>query len=183
MINPDTGILLIADPFLKDPNFLRSVVFLCEHKTEGSIGFVLNKKLKHTLDEFIPDLEGFELPVYFGGPVQSNSLQFLHQYPDEIPGGQEVMPGIYWGGDFDLLIQLIKEKKIDPVKVKFFIGYSGWESDQLDLEIIEKSWLTVKATRKLLFQEKEKEIWKDSLKQLGGKYETLINYPIDPQLN
>ncbi len=183
MENPDTGILLIADPFLKDPNFLRSVVFLCEHKAEGSIGFVLNKKLNNTLDEFIPELAGLDLPVYFGGPVQTNSLHFLHQYPDEIPGGQEVLPGIYWGGDFDLLIKFILEKIIDPAKVKFFIGYSGWESDQLDLEIIEKSWLTVKATRKLLFHIKEAEIWKDSLKQLGGKYETLINYPIDPHLN
>ncbi len=183
MVNPDSGILLIADPFLKDPNFLRTVVFLCEHKEAGSVGFVLNRQLDNTIDEFVPDLEGFELPVYFGGPVQTNSLHFLHQYPDEIPGGQKVMEGIYWGGDFDILVKQIKSKTINPGKIKFFIGYSGWESDQLNLELIEKSWLTVKATRKLLFQKKINEVWKDSLRHLGGKFEGLINFPIDPQLN
>ena len=183
MISPASGVLLIADPFLKDPNFLRSVVFLCEHKEEGSIGFVLNKLLHNTIDELIPELEGFEFPVYLGGPVQTDSLHFLHQYPNEIPGGQKVMDGVYWGGDFDILIQHIKSNTVNPNKIKFFIGYSGWEADQLNAEIDEKTWLTVKATRKLLFLKKVSDTWKDSLKHLGGDFKILINYPIDPQLN
>jgi len=183
MIQPGTGVLLIADPFLKDPNFLRTVVFLCEHKEEGSFGFVLNRQHTHTTDELIPDLENYKLPVYYGGPVQQDTLHFLHQYPDIIPGGQEVIKGVYWGGDFEKMVELIVSGSIDTNKIRFYIGYSGWGSGQLDNELKEKSWLTVKATRKLIFHQSYHEIWKDSLKQLGGDYEMMINFPIDPQLN
>lgn len=183
MIEPGTGILLIADPFLKDPNFLRTVIFLCEHQGEGSFGFVLNRQYSNTIDELIPDLEGHKIAVYYGGPVQQDTIHFLHQYPDMIPGGQEVIKGVYWGGDFDKMVELIKTDSIDTGKIRFYIGYSGWSSGQLDDELKEKSWLTVKATRKLIFHTRYEEIWKDSLKQLGGDYEMMINFPIDPQLN
>ena len=183
MIDPGAGILLISDPFLKDPNFMRTVVFLCEHREQGSFGFVLNRKYENTIDEIIPELEGYKLPVYYGGPVQTDTLHFLHQYPEEIPGSQEVIKGIYWGGDFDVLVEMIKNKSIDQNKVRFFVGYSGWGEGQLKDELTEKSWLTVKAVRKLVFHKKYEEIWKDALKQLGGDYEMMINFPIDPQLN
>jgi len=183
MIEPAAGILLISDPFLKDPNFMRTVVFLCEHREQGSFGFVLNRKYENTIDEIIPDLEGFKMPVYYGGPVQTDTLHFLHQYPDEIPGSVEVIKGVYWGGDFDMVVQMIKKAEIDQNKIRFFVGYSGWGSGQLSDELTEKSWLTVKAIRKLVFHKKYEEIWKDALKQLGGDYEMMINFPIDPQLN
>lgn len=183
MIEPAPGILLIADPFLKDPNFLRTVVFLCEHKEEGSFGFVLNRQYENTLDELIPELEGHKIPVYYGGPVQIDSIHFLHQYPDEIPGGQEVIKGVYWGGDFDAVVNIVKNSVIDIDKIRFFIGYSGWSEGQLPDEMNEKTWLAVKATRKLIFHKSCAEIWKDSLKHLGGDYEMMANFPIDPQLN
>jgi putative transcriptional regulator len=183
MIDPGPGILLIADPFLKDPNFLRTVVFLCEHKEEGSFGFVLNRQYQNTLDELIPELEDHKFPVYYGGPVQQDTIHFLHQYPDEIPGGIEVLKGVYWGGDFDLVIDMIKKGTIDPARIRFYIGYSGWSTGQLTTEMTEKTWLTVKATRPLIFHSNYEEIWKDALRQLGGEYEIMINFPIDPQLN
>ncbi|HKB45910.1 MAG TPA: YqgE/AlgH family protein [Chitinophagaceae bacterium] len=183
MIELSPGILLIADPFLKDPNFLRTVVFLCEHKEEGSFGFVLNRKYENTLDELIPELEGHQLPVYYGGPVQMDTIHFLHQYPDQIPGGMEVIKGVYWGGEFDAVINMIKNEDIDFNKIRFYIGYSGWSNGQLNDEMNEKTWLTVGATRKLIFHRNYEEIWKDSLKHLGGDYEIMVNFPIDPQLN
>jgi putative transcriptional regulator len=183
MIEPGSGILLISDPFLKDPNFMRTVVFLCDHQEQGSFGFVLNRKYENTIDELIPDLEGHKISLFYGGPVQMDTIHFLHQYPVEIPGGQEVMKGVYWGGDFDKVVEMIKNDEINENKIRFFIGYSGWSDGQLKNELDEKSWLTVKATRKLVFHHDYKEIWKDSLKQLGGEYEIMINFPIDPQLN
>lgn len=183
MITPAPGILLIADPFLKDPNFLRTVVFLCEHKEEGSFGFVLNRKYENTLDELIPGLEDMKLPVFYGGPVQMDTIHFLHQYPDEIPGGEEVIKGVYWGGDFETVVAMLKNGIIKPERIRFYIGYSGWSDGQLNTELEEKSWLTVAGTRKLIFHRNYQEIWKDSLKQLGGDYEMMINFPIDPQLN
>ena len=183
MIEPAPGILLIADPFLKDPNFLRTVVFLCEHKEEGSFGFVLNRKYENTLDELIPELEGHQLPVYYGGPVQMDTIHFLHQYSAEIPGGQQVIKDVYWGGDFEAVINMIKNKELDFNKIRFYIGYSGWSTGQLSDEMNEKSLLTVEAIRKLIFHRNYEEIWKDSLKHLGGDYEIMVNFPIDPQLN
>ena len=96
----------------------------------------------------IPGLEGYKLSVYYGGPVQPDTIHFLHQYAD-IPGSLEVLKGVYWGGDFDQIIEMIKTGIISPDKIRFFIGYSGWGNNQLDDEMKEKSWLTVKATRKL----------------------------------
>jgi putative transcriptional regulator len=183
MISPAAGILLIADPFLKDPHFLRSVVILCEHDTEGTVGFVLNKPFDEKLDSLMSNFEGFPLPVFYGGPVQLNTIHFLHQYPELIPGGQEIMKGIYWGGDFEIVTQLIKKNQIDLAKIRFFIGYSGWSKGQLKDELNEKTWITAKATRNLIFHPFPEKIWKDSLLQLGGEYEMMVNFPIDPQLN
>jgi putative transcriptional regulator len=183
MVQPASGVLLIADPFLKDPNFMRTVVFLTEHRDDGTIGFVLNRQYENTLDELLPEVEGHKLPVYYGGPVQMNTIHFLHRYPKEIQGGIEVMKGIYWGGDFDAVIDLINKGAADPEKIRFYIGYSGWSPGQLDTEMTEKTWLTVEAEKQLVFHPNAEEIWKDSLKHLGGEYEMMINFPIDPQLN
>lgn len=183
MINPGPGVLLIADPFLKDPNFLRSVVLLCEHKEEGSFGFVLNRPYENTLGELLPDMKDRDIPVYYGGPVQMDSIHFLHQYPKEIPGGQEVIKGVYWGGDFEAALALISNPEMDVNRIRFFIGYSGWSEGQLRGELDENTWLTVMGTRKLIFHRNYQEIWKDSLKHLGGDYEIMVNFPIDPTLN
>ena len=160
---------------------MRTVIFLCEHEEEGTFGFVLNKKYSKTLNELLPDLEEYKLPVYYGGPVQMETLHFLHQYPDL--GGEEVIKGVYWGGNFEILIPMIRAAEIDLEKIRFFIGYSGWSGGQLGSEIQEKSWLTVQATRRLIFSRNAEDTWKDSLKHLGGEYEMMINFPIDPQLN
>ncbi len=162
---------------------MRTVVLLTEHRTEGTIGFVLNRQYENTLDELIPEIDGHRLPVYYGGPVQPNTIHFLHRYPAEVPGGVEIMKGVWWGGNFDNLIQLINNGKIDPQKIRFYIGYSGWGGGQLEAEIKEKTWLTVAAARNLVFHKSAEEIWKDSLKHLGGEAEIMINFPIDPQLN
>ena len=183
MIEPAPGILLIADPFLKDPNFIRTVVLLCEHQEAGSFGFVLNKQFEQTLDELITDLEGHPVPVYFGGPVQMNTIHFLHQYPDLIPDSLQVNNDIYWGGNFETVTALIKSRSISLSKIKFFIGYSGWGDGQLNEEMKERSWLTVTATRNLVFNTHHNEVWKGSLQHLGGEYEMMVNFPIDPQLN
>ena len=183
MITPGPGILLIADPFLKDPNFMRTVVFLCEHQDEGSFGFVLNRSYDYTLDELVNGLDDLKLPVFYGGPVQMDTIHFLHQYPEKIPGGYEISEGIFWGGDFDVAIQMIRKGEINLQRIRFYIGYSGWGTGQLNDELKEKSWLTVKANRKIIFHKETEEIWKESLKLLGGDYEMMINFPIDPQLN
>jgi putative transcriptional regulator len=183
MIEPGPGILLIAEPFLKDPNFMRTVVLLCDHQDEGSFGFVLNKLFDHTLDELMNDMSELKLPVFYGGPVQMDTIHFLHQYPEKIPGSFEVLDGICWGGDFETAIGLIRSGEIDKTKIRFFIGYSGWGNGQLSGELKEKSWLLAEANRKLVFHSRTDEIWKASLKLLGTEFEMMANFPIDPTLN
>jgi putative transcriptional regulator len=184
MISPKTGALLIADPFLQDPNFKRSVVFLCEHLPEGSFGLVLNKDLNISLGELIDDLEGNATKVYFGGPVQMDTIHFLHQMPNLIPNASKVGEDIYWGGDFAMVIQLIKKDRLDMQKIRFFLGYSGWEKGQLKKEMTEViPWLTAMANANLVFHNNANNIWGDALSTLGNDYAPLKNYPIDPRLN
>ena len=93
----DTGKVLIAEPLLNDPNFARAVILLCEHSDEGSVGFILNRSTELTLGDLLPDLYTPLLPIYQGGPVQMDTLHMLHRMPGSF-GGNEVMPGVYWGG-------------------------------------------------------------------------------------
>jgi putative transcriptional regulator len=183
MQTPAQGILLIADPFLKDPNFMRTVIFLCEHQPEGSFGFVLNRAYEYMLDELVSGAEGLELPVYLGGPVQMDTIHFLHQYPDLIPGGFKVINGVYWGGNFERAIELIRSGEIDTNNIRFYVGYSGWGDGQLEEELKEKTWLTIEANRNIVFHQPTEETWKEAIKMMGGDYEMMINFPIDPRLN
>jgi len=182
-MNPAPGAILISDPFLKDPNFMRTVVFLCEHAAEGSFGFVLNRPYEHTLDELLADLEGFRIPVYYGGPVQVDTLHFLHTLPNDIVDGKEVTDGIYWGGNFQQVLSMIRSKTLDLEKIRFFLGYSGWGENQLQEEQDEKSWLVIPGEQYLVFHDKPELAWKDAVRTLGKEYAPLVNYPIDPQLN
>lgn len=184
MTAPANGILLIAEPFLKDPSFARSVVLICKHSAEeGTFGFSLHKRSTATLDEMVPGMEGFEIPVYRGGPVQTDTLHYLHKYPEYFPDAVNVTDDIYWGGDFELLKNFIKNETINPDKIKLFLGYSGWSAGQLDTEMEENTWLTVPADSSLIFDTPPAEIWNASLTRLGGKYKMMVHFPTDPQLN
>lgn len=183
MIEPRSGAILISDPFLRDPNFIRTVVFLCEHNDNGSFGFVLNRPYEQTLDLFVPELEGYKVPVFYGGPVKPDTLHFLHVEPDLIPGSLEITDGIFWGGNFEVIIKLIKQSKLNWDHIRFYLGYSGWSEGQLMDEISEKSWLTAMGQQYLVFHDQVNEIWRDAIRELDVKYHPIAHYPIDPQLN
>jgi putative transcriptional regulator len=177
------GTLLISDPFLKDPNFMRTVVLICEHNDQGSFGFVLNKDIGFALEELVDTADGIRFPVFEGGPVQKDTLHFIHQCPALITGGQEVGAGIYWGGDFPEVLELLRTRKLQQQDIRFFVGYSGWSEGQLEGELEEKSWITRPANPELVFRMQAPQIWKAALQELGGEYKQMTNYPIDPQLN
>ena len=112
-----------------------------------------------------------------------NSVHFLHQGPDIITGGLEIVDKIFWGGNFEEVTSFIKNKEITQNQIRFFIGYSGWGEGQLEDELKEKSWLLTEGNRRLVFHRNIDLIWKDALMQLGNDYAQVANYPIDPQLN
>ncbi len=183
MIQPKENILLIADPFLKDDNFIRSVIYLCSHSEEGGFGLMLNKLFDFTLNNLVSGFESFEIPVFVGGPVALDTIHFLHQYPDLVPNCKQLDDNLAWGGDFETIKTLIISGAIDIHKIKFFIGYSGWSAGQLQNEIEEKIWITSEVTQTIIFDVPTSLIWKQSVINLGGEFEQLANYPIDPQLN
>jgi putative transcriptional regulator len=179
---PKAGCLLIAEPLLNDPNFVRSVIFLCEHGPEGSVGFVLNQPTSYTLQDLLPELYVSSLSIYQGGPVQGDTLHMIHRVP-EIPGGMPIIDNVFWGGSYEALKDMIWRNTFEPSEIRLFIGYSGWAAGQLEQEISEGSWLVADPTEDILFETNPDEIWKKAIGLLGKKYAYLANIPIDPNLN
>lgn len=177
------GTLLIAEPFLKDILFQRTVVLLCEHQQTGTFGILINKLLNEDISYLVKELDGLGVPVYDGGPVNRNQIHFLHQYPDLVPGGQHIIDGIYWGGDFDIAASFIKKGLIKKECIRFYLGYSGWGEDQLKDEMKNKSWLILSACKDLVFHKNTLQIWKKAIANLGDEFLPMVNYPLDPSFN
>ena len=183
LITPERGDLLISEPYLPDPNFERTVILLCEHDDNGTFGFVLNKPSEAVFSDAVEDADHFDAPLYVGGPVQQNSLHFIHTREDQL-AAREILPGLYWGGDFDHLLSLIETNEIDQEDYRFFVGYSGWEPGQLEDELKVKSWIIHKQpTPEMIFNTEPDVLWKEALKTKGGKFRVIANYPQDPRLN
>jgi len=178
------GNILIAEPFLGDPNFERSVVLLCEHNAQGSFGFVLNQISHYTLKDVIDDDETYiDMPLYVGGPVEQNTLHFIHRLGDVIEDSIQISEGLYWGGNYEQLKTLLNIGKVQEKDIRFFVGYSGWAEGQLDQELSEKVWIVSKTEASFIFDTPAKEFWRSILRNMGGKHKMLSNYPIDPRLN
>ncbi|PIB35185.1 hypothetical protein BFP72_07140 [Reichenbachiella sp. 5M10] len=182
--SPAKGDLLISEPYLPDPNFERTVILLCAHDDNGSFGFVLNKPANMRFNDAIDEAGGFDEPLFLGGPVQQDTLHFIHRCDDPELGGQVLGDGLFWGGNYDRLIQLIQLGILDPRDFRFFVGYSGWSHGQLTEELEAKSWVVhKKATPSQVFDTQVDELWKEVLEQLGGKFKMFSKYPADPRMN
>jgi putative transcriptional regulator len=180
---PSTGDFLIAEPFMQDPNFQRTVVLLCQKQEDGYVGFTINKKIDFIVGDLVEELADCTMPLFDGGPVGKEQMFFLHSMPELIAGGIMLQKDLYWGGDFNQVKQLVQSQTIDPNRIKFIVGYSGWEAGQLEDEMQEKSWLIAPATKGLVFQEQSEEIWKSAVKLLGEEFKPIINYPKNPSFN
>ncbi len=177
------GSILISEPFLNDPNFDRTVIIICKHNEEGSLGFVLNRKANLTLGEVTQEFEGHENELFIGGPVQQNSLHFLHKGTVEISESSLVSPGLYWGGSFEDLKLKMLSRDIEEGKIRFFLGYSGWDAGQLDGEIESRSWIVANLGDDSIFDIHPEKLWRRILEHMGGRYKIVSNFPEDPRLN
>jgi len=182
--NPKKGNLLIAEPsILGDVSFNRSVILLADHNKEGSIGFILNKPLNYTISDLLPEIE-IPLRVYNGGPVEQDNLYFIHKIPDLSPDSIEISNGIFWGGDFKSVIELINAGKLNEKDIRFFLGYSGWDADQLMNELISNSWIVSENIYSNSIIEKiDTTFWKEKMLELGGDYSIWSNAPENPSFN
>lgn len=182
-IRAKAGRLLISEPFMQDPYFKRSVVLLTEHSDNGSFGLILNKPIPMYLNEAIENAPLFDSRLALGGPVQKETLHYLHLLGDRIPNSTEVMDGVFWGGDFDAIKELMLSGELQPGNIRLFVGYSGWAEGQLNSEMESKSWIVASAKKDLLFSEKPELLWSSILESMGTPYNYLVNLPEDPRLN
>jgi putative transcriptional regulator len=177
------GSILIAEPFMGDPNFERSVILICDYSKDGAFGLVLNQETQLNLNDLLDVTNNQEFSINIGGPVEQKSLHFLHKRPDLITGGLEILKGLMLGGSFEDLLINLNLGKIDVSEIRFFLGYSGWGEGQLDQEINRDSWVVSKTDISTIMSQNSSQLWRDILKKMGGNYKVMANYPLDPKLN
>jgi len=178
------GHLLIAEPsIIGDSSFNRSVILLADHNSEGSVGFIINKPLKYTINDLVPEINA-KFKIYNGGPVEQDNLYFIHNIPNLISGSIEISNGIYWGGDFESTKDLINQGEISKDNIRFFLGYTGWEANQLETEMDSNSWILFKNNYKnKIIGKPTANFWKEKIVELGGDYLIWSNAPENPMLN
>jgi len=183
-MKPTKGNLLIAEPsIIGDTSFNRSVILLADHSEEGSIGFILNKPLNYTLKDLVPTTESV-FKVYNGGPVEQDNLYFIHNIPEIIPQSIEISHGMYWGGDFDIVLAYINSGEITAANIRFFLGYSGWEPYQFDNELMSNAWIvTENIHKKSIIEKDDVNFWKEKMLEFGGNYSIWSNAPENPSYN
>ncbi|NJC24880.1 YqgE/AlgH family protein [Neolewinella antarctica] len=173
--NIKVGSVLLAEPFMLDPNFKRTTVLLVDHSAEGSVGFIMNRKMEISVDELIDDFPEFEAPVYFGGPVGADTVHYLHCRGDLLSGSDEVVKNVFWGGDFRQLKTLINNKLIKPSDIRFFVGYSGWSDRQLEEELELGSWVPAKMDANYLFSSEPDSLWKQVMENKGSNFAVIAD--------
>lgn len=180
----ESGKLLIAEPsMIGDTYFNRAVILISDHNPDSTIGFVLNKPTELNLNDLIPDIDK-NIPVYNGGPVDQDSLFYIHQMPELIPDSIEIAHGLYWGGRFDVLKSLLDNALIQEDDLRFFMGYSGWEAEQLQSEIDHGTWIVQdNHDKKNLINLDSDGCWKQEIERLGGDYLLWANAPENPAYN
>jgi len=178
------GCVLLSDPFTQDPYFSRSAILLCRHNKKETFGFVLTNYIEidlHKLDENLPEII---TKISFGGPVEKDNLFYIHTFGKEIEGAEKIMDTLYFGGDYEMLFELIKADPKRINEVRFFIGYAGWDFEQLNNEMKDHSWIAVtNISEKEILSTSSDHFWKDCMTKQGSKFEMISNFPLNPNEN
>lgn len=178
------GQLLLSEPFMHDENFRRTVVLICEHTEEnGTVGLILNKPVDLRLQDIVENGPTYIGKLFLGGPVGTDSLQYLHSLGNEIEESIEIAEGLYWGGNFEQIKTLLHKGTLNNTNIRFYIGYSGWSTGQLNDELKDNSWIISPAKASHIFEKSYTILWKQVMKEMGGIYSTMAGYPENPTLN
>ena len=180
---PEKGKILISEPFLPDSFFNRSIVYLTDHTPQGSVGFILNKKLDLKVSSAITGFRGWNENLNMGGPVAPDTLHYLHNQGDLIPQSVHVDENIFWGGDIDCVRQLVRTGKITQSQIRFFLGYSGWSAGQLENELKENSWVIARVKSDIVMNNRGDDTWKRVLRSFNNKYRIWADFPDSPEMN
>lgn len=173
------GDLLIAEPFMDDLPFRRTVVLIVSHDdAEGTVGFVLNKSLNLPVSSVLKRMGEFAAPVGFGGPMDTDTVHYLHTKADLIQQSIPVTQGIYWGGNFEQVQFCAQHELLTETEIRFVIGYAGWAAGQLAEELENKYWIQTQAYPNYIFNTPEDTLWKRCLEDMGGTYSVLAQMPM-----
>lgn len=148
-INP--GTFLQSTALLDGSVFDNVTVVITEYNTKGAAGFVINKLFPRSLNELEEFKHGIAFPVYEGGPVETEKLYFLHRRPDLVEAGIKITDTVWLGGNFKQAVKAINNKHMTGDDIKIFIGYCGWDPDQLEEEVKEGSWQIITNTARNIF--------------------------------
>jgi putative transcriptional regulator len=163
---------LIAMPAMVDPNFAGSVVYVCDHSERGALGLVINRPTELTLETLFDRIDlKLEIapwktsPVYFGGPVQTERGFVLHRPAKSYSSTLPITDDVSLTTSKDVLEAVADGS--GPDKMLVTLGYSGWGAGQLESEIAQNAWLTVKAETDIIFDMPADEKYNAALKLLG----------------
>jgi putative transcriptional regulator len=180
----EPGVLLVASPMLGDPNFRRTVVYVLDHRSDGSVGVVLNRPSDVTLLDVLPqwfDLASAPRTLFVGGPVETNAALCLAEArPGALPSGWTAVCGPVGLTDLDTDPAALGR---DLSQVRVFAGYAGWGSGQLADEIAEGAWMVVAGHPGDVFADPGSDLWRQVLRRQGGRVAMLATYPDDARLN
>lgn len=180
---PEKGRILISEPFLPDTFFNRSIVLLTDHTAEGSVGFILNKKLEIRVCDAISGFDNWDETLNMGGPVAPDTLHYMHTLGEQISKSVHVYRNIYWGGDIDTIRSLIAINKIKGEQIRFFLGYSGWSAGQLERELKENSWVIARMGPEAVMTNRGSDTWRKVLRSFNNKYRIWADFPESPEMN
>ena len=175
------GVLLIASPALNDPNFHQTVVLICEHGPEGTIGVIINRPTELLLSEALPGqrvLKGTTYTLFVGGPVQPNGLLLLVRSKTEPARTRKILEGVYLGGDMDVVERLVTKPQPSET-FRAFAGYAGWAPGQLDFEMSMGSWAPVVSDAATIFEKDPTHLWSDLVESLRTPRTIRSSLPMD----
>jgi putative transcriptional regulator len=182
----ERGSLLVALPSLTDPNFVQSVVLLCEAGgEEGAMGIVVNRPTDLQLAEALPQeglLKGHEIPIYLGGPVQTDRILLLVRAEEPADGFVEVLDGIALGGTLEALKEAATGQGITG-EFRPYRGYAGWGPGQLESEVDLGAWLLLPGDPELVFSRNPQTVWQELMARMGGALEIYATMPPDLSMN
>lgn len=179
------GSILLSEPFMEDENFKRKVILITKYdKKEGVAGLILNQPTELKLRTALPHFPmGYDPFVLLGGPVGTDMIQMLHNLGNVIPDSLPIADGIFWGGNFEQVKKYIRKGEINDNHIRFYIGYTGWDFDQLHTEIKENSWIIGDLFYHDVFAKNYQDHWKNCMIRMGDIYKQMATLPESPNFN
>lgn len=164
--------LLLAMPQMRDPNFEHSVVLLCEHSAEGTMGLVINRPTTTSVVSIVQleDRENFnsDVPVWVGGPVDTARAWILSTDDPRTPERVQLVENLYLAASTDALRLCLEAPAPDATsRYRFLLGYAGWAPGQLEGELAASAWLNAPVDLDIVFQTPAEQMWDEAIRRLG----------------